>query len=223
MDQDEAFRRVWQTFRTFDRLADGRHDTPAWRSHPGVYAICIVRVPTTELSASLDALHETLARYPHVRVHPRHFLHITLQELGFVCDKPSRAGEISKDRLDEFVSAAATHIYETRPFQMSLGGVNSFQDAAFLDVHDRGRCARLHTRLNELAAFTRTSGYAYLPHSTIAHYTADVPAANLAATLAQWRDRRFATFMVNNIEIVTLRPDEPYPPLEPYAMIPLGG
>lgn len=222
MDQDEAYRRIWQTFRTFRTLADGRHDSSDWRSHPGVYAVCVVRIPTAAVKPALDPFRAALARHPFVRVHPDHFLHVTLQELGFVCDRPGRPDEISPARLEEFATAAAAPIAETRAFDLTLGGANSFQDAAFLDVHDRGRCARLHTRLFELAAIPRTPRYPYLPHSTVAHYTAAVPVDGLPALIAGWRDRRFGSFRVTQVEIVTLRLDEPYPPLESYAVFPLG-
>jgi len=223
MDQDEAYRRVWQTFRTFDRLADGRHDTPDWRAHEGVYAVCIARVPAEALRPALGDLRRALAVYPFVRVHPDHFLHIALQELGFVCDTPNRPDEITPARLDEFVNAAVNPISGFRPFDVTLGGANSFQDAVFLDVHDRGRFARIHTRLHELAAIPRAPKYAYLPHTTIAHYTEEAPIDGLAAVISRWRDQRFGTFRVSQIEVVTLRLDETYPPLEPYAVIPLGG
>lgn len=221
MDQDEAFRRVWQTFRTFDRVADGRHDTADWRSHAGDYAVCIVRIPAGAVAGTLAPVRQVLAERPFVRIHPDHFLHITLQELGFLCDKPGRPDEITPERLDEFVDAAARPVALTRPFEIGLGGVNSFQDAAFLDVHDRGQCARLHARLHELAAVPHMARYAYLPHSTIAHYTEDRPIDGLAGALAPWRDTRFATFRVTQVEVVTLRRDQTYPTLEPFAVIPL--
>lgn len=223
MDQDEAFRRVWQTFRTFGNLADGRHDGPAWRSHEGVYAVCVVRVPPPTLTAPLAECRAALAAYPFVRLHPDRFLHVSLQELGFVCERPERPDEITPERLEEFAGAAAGALADRAPFTVSLGGINSFQDAAFLDVHDDGVCGRLHARLFELAAVARSPRYAFLPHVTIAHYTAEAPIDGLAAELAQWRDVRFAAFPVHAVEIVTLRLDEPYPELEPYALIPLSG
>ena len=223
MDQDEAFRRIWQAFRTLRQTADGRHDTADWRSHDGIYAVCAIRVPAEILQPSLDALRQDLSVYPFARIHPDQFLHIALQELGFVCERPGRRDEISPARLDEFVSAAAGPVGELPPFDIRLGGANSFQDAAFLDVHDRGRCTRVHTRLRDVAAVTTVPRYPDLPHVTIAHYTAEAPLGNLPASLAAWRDRRFGAFTVTRIEVLTLRLDDPYPPLESYAVFPLGG
>ncbi|MDP9357329.1 MAG: 2'-5' RNA ligase family protein [Chloroflexota bacterium] len=223
MEQDEAYRRIWQTFRMFRRLADGRHDTPDWRSHDGVYAVCCIRVPAAALQPDLDTFRRVLAGFPAVRIHPDHFLHIMLQELGFVCETPGRRDEISRARLNEFVTVAAAAIPESEPFQIDLGGANSFQDAAFLDVHDFGRCARLHSRLRDLAAITTIPKYAYLPHMTLAHYIADAPVGGMAATLADWRDHHFGTFSVTQVEVVTLDVDQAYPPLKPYAVFPLRG
>lgn len=223
MDQDEAFRRVWQTFRTFPRLADGRHDDADWRSHDGDYAVCVVRIPVSAIAAPLAACRATLAAHPYVRLHPDGFLHLTLQELGFVCDDPARPDEITPGRLEELATAAAGALASRPPFRIDLGGINSFQDAAFLDVHDDGSCGRLHARLFELTAIARAPRYAFLPHVTVAHYTAAVPNHGLAASLTPWRDVRFGSLLVPAVEIVTLRVDEPYPPLEPYALIPLSG
>lgn len=220
---DAAYERIWKQFRADRRLADGRHDTADWRGHEGVFAGCVIRVPAAALQPSLDEFRRVLAAFPFVRIHPDGFLHVMLQELGFVCPKPERQDEIAPARFDEFVTAASGAIPGVGPFELTLGGANSFDDAAFLEVHDDGCCARLHTRLRELAAIPKPPKFAYLPHVTIAHYTADAPADGLPAAIAPWYNHRFGAFTVTEIEIVTLRLAEPYPPLEPYAIIPLEG
>lgn len=222
-EQDAAYRRIWQTFRTLRQVADGRHDTADWRSRGGVYAVCLIRVPAEALQPELDRCRAALAAFPFVRIHPDGFLHISLQELGFVCDRPSRPDEISPHRLDEFAIAAAAAVGERPSFEVVLGGANSFEDAVFLEVHDGGLCAPLHARLFELAAIPRAPQFAYLPHSTIAHYCAEAPSAHLVAALMPWRTVAFGRFTVDRVEIATLRLDEPYPPFDPFAIIPLHG
>ncbi|HET8521725.1 MAG TPA: 2'-5' RNA ligase family protein, partial [Thermomicrobiales bacterium] len=138
-----------------------------------------------------------------------------------VCEKPDRRDEITPARLEEFIEAASQALAEAPAFEIRLTGANAFQDAVFLDVHDRGHCSRLHTRLRELAAVPTVPKYAYLPHTTIAHFTADAPIDHLPALIAQWRDRQFGAFAVTEIEVITLRLNEPYPPLESYATFPL--
>lgn len=221
--QDASYRRIWQAFRQHSHVADGRHDTADWRARDGVFAGCAIRVPIGSLDPALDELRETLAAFHFVRLHPDHFLHVMLQEVGFVRAQPRRRDEWTSDRLEEYATAATAAVSEATPFDLRLGGANSFQDAVFLDVHDRGACARLHVKLHDLAAVPIVPRFAFLPHTTIAHYTEEAPIGNLPATIAPFRDRRFATFLVEQIEIVTLRLDEPYPELETYAVMPLSG
>ncbi len=222
-EQDEAYRRIWQHLRQVTHVADGRHDLAEWRSHSGDFALCCVRIPPGVLGPALDDLRAALRTFPFVRLHPDAFLHIPVQELGFVTEQPRARDEITPRRLQELIAQAEVPISDFPPFDVALGGINSFVDAAFLDVHDGGHCARLHSRLFDLAATHRTPRYAYLPHVTIAHYTAAAAIDGLAAEVARWRDVRFGSFRAAEVEIVTLRLDEPYPPLEPYAVIPLLG
>ncbi len=221
-EQDESYRRIWQGFRAVTSVADGRHDTDDWRSRRGPFAIALVRVPSFALQPDLDRLRGDLAPFPFVRSHPDGFHHITLQELGFLVDVPSRQDEINQTRLEEFTQAAAAAVSERDPFTATLGGVNSFQDAAFLEVHDGDALEPLHARLLELAAIPRAPQFAYVPHMTVAHYTQDAPNREVAAVLSRWRTTVFGTIDVSEIEIATLRVDEPYPPLESWAVLPLG-
>jgi len=221
--QDASYRRLWQAFRQHRRVADGRHDTPSWRAHDGVFAGCAIRIGADDLQPALAELREALAAYQFVRLHPDHFLHLMLQEIGFICDQPRAKDEWSRERLEEYVTAASGAIAEATPFELRLGGANSFQDAVFLDVHDRGACARLHTRLHDLAAVPVVPRFAYLPHVTVAHYTDESPIGNLPAAIARCRDSRFGTLLVDRIEVITLRLDEAYPALETYAVMPLSG
>jgi 2'-5' RNA ligase len=219
--QDAFYRRVWQSFRSLDHVSDGRHDTPDWRSRQGVFAVCCIRVPAEALQPSLDEIRRGLAQTPNVRTHPDHFLHVMLQELGFVCNEPERPDEIDQERLDEFVAQLPNALEGAPAFELRLGGANSFQDAVFLDVHDRGHCGRLHARLRELAGILTVPRFAYLPHATIAHFTADSPIDDLPALIGRWRDRRFGVFNVVEIEVVTLDVRLTYPRLQTYARFPL--
>lgn len=222
-EQEDAFPKVWESFCELDTLADGRHDTPEWRSHSGVFAVCILRVPAEALQPELDEVREAMSGLPVLRLHPDHFLHISLQELGFVSDQPQHADELSPAELEEFVTLAAAPIGERPPFTVTLGGANSFHDAPFLEVHDEEHSSRLHQRLFEIAAARRSPRFPYLPHVTVGHYTASAPAGPMTEALAPWRNTRFGEFDVTEVEIATIATDEPYPVLQPYAVFPLAG
>jgi 2'-5' RNA ligase len=175
------------------------------------------------MQPGLDALRRDLAALGGARLHPDHFLHIMVQELGFVVDTPGRLDEISAARLEEFAQAATTPVSELRPFPLVLGGANSFQDAAFLDIRGGDPLARIHGRLFDLAAIPHAPDYPYLPHCTIAHYDGTLPTRSAVAALAPWRETVFGGFTVSELEIITLDPSQPYPAMASYAVIPLGG
>jgi 2'-5' RNA ligase len=171
----------------------------------------------------LSVLRENLAELDGARLHPDHFLHIMLQELGFVAESPRQRDEISPARLEEFAQTVVEPISSTRAFSVTLGGANSFQDAAFLEVRGSGPLSRLHDRLFDLAALPTVPSYSYLPHCTIAHYDGTTPHTDVQSVLAPWRNEVFGELTIAEAEIVTLNPDEAYPELVTYAAIPFGG
>jgi len=194
-------------------VADGRHDLAEWRSHGGDFALCCVRIPAGALLPAIADLRSALRQFPFVRLHPDAFLHIPVQELGFVTHRPQARDEITPHRLREMIAQAEVPITDFPPFDVSLGGVNSFVDAAFLDVHDNGWLARIHHRLLDFVAIPPDQRFSYLPHVTIAHYTEPAPIGNLPAVLTPWRDQTLGKLRVETIDIVRLRTNEPYPEL----------
>ncbi len=217
-----AYERVWEAFQRSDSTADGRHDTPYWRSHSGPYAACVVRVSAEDLQPGLAVLRRQLSELQGVRLHPDHFLHIMLQELGFVVATPQQPDEISETRLEEFAQSIVEAISSTRSLPVTLGGVNSFQDAVFLDIRGGSPLARLHERLFDLAALSTMPSYSYLPHCTIAHYDGTTPHDEALSLLTPWRTELIGQFVITEAEIVTLDPQDPYPELNSYAVIPFG-
>ena len=221
-EQEEAYRRIWQHLRQVSSVTDGRHDTEDWRGKDGDFVMCCVRIPPEALFSSLDQVRETLQPFPFVRLHPPEFLHITVQELGFLTDEPRRRGDITQEWLDEFIGQSANPVGEFSPFAVALGGINSFVDAAFLDVHDDGWLSRIHGRLIDFVSIPPSTRYSYLPVATIAHYTRSAPVGNLVAALTPWRDQIFARFRVETVDIVKLRTGVPYPELEVIHQFELG-
>jgi len=146
-----------------------------------------------------------------------------LQEVGFVVETPRQPDEISAARLEEFAQSIVEPISSTRAWPVTLGGVNSFQDAIFLDVRGGGPLSRLHERLFDLAALPTLPSYSYLPHCTIAHYDGTTPHDEAQALLAPRRNDLIGEFTIAEVEIVTLDPNEPYPELSTYAVIPFSG
>jgi len=212
--QDEAYRRIWQNLRTLNEVEDGRHDTPRWRAHGGPFAMCCVRVPAACFGPELDRLRQALVSFPFVRILPDTFLHIPIQEIGFLAPAPVQRDELTRTRLDELIAQAQRPLLDFPTFPVVLGPANSFADAAFLDVGDDGWLSRIHRRMLDFIAVTPSTRYPYLPHLTIAHYDRVAPIGNLPAVLAGWRDLPLGEFVVDRVEIVTIDTQEAFPPLE---------
>lgn len=218
-----AYDRVWQSFQVASATADGRHDESRWREHAGPYAACVVRVDGNALQPELRALLGGIERLTGVRAHPRHFLHVMLQELGYLVDEPDHPDEISRARLEEFALSAIEPVSSMEPIEITLGGANAFQDAVFLEVGGGETLSRLHARLFDLAALPSIPEYPYLPHCTVAHFTGEIPAGEAASAIEPWRDQAFGAISISEVEIVTLDTRVTYPELLSYAVIPLGG
>lgn len=218
-----AYGRVWDAFVASSHTADGRHDNTRWREHTGPYAACIVRVNAGAIANELWPLRQALSAVPEVRLHPDGFLHVMIQELGFVTENPTAPDEITPARLEEFAIAAVEPIAATSPFSLDFGGANAFLDAVFLEVDPGETLNHLHDRLLDLAALPWSSEFSYLPHCTIAHFTGEAPTPAAVTAIAPWRGHSFGSEPITEIEIVTLDTWDPYPQLSPYAAIPLNG
>lgn len=147
-------------------------------------------------------------------MHPPSFLHISIQEIGFLSDAPARRDEITRKDLDELISQAHRPLLDFPAFRVVLGPVNSFADAAFLDVDDDGWLSRIHRRLLDFSTVPPSTRYPYLPHMTLAHYDRTAPIGNLPAVLAEWRDLPLGEFTVDRVEVVLLDTQETFPPFE---------
>ncbi len=214
MQQREAYRRIWQNLRMVNDVRDGRHDTADWREHAGQFAMCCVRVPSSCFLPELDDLRSVLESIPYVRLHPASFLHIPIQEIGFTSETPVRRNELTRKGLDEFIAQAHRPMLDFPSFPIVLGPVNSFADAAFLDVDDDGWLSRIHQRLLDFATVPPSTRYPYLPHMTLAHYDRTAPIGNLPAVLAEWRDMPLGEFVVDRIDVVLLDTQETFPPFD---------
>lgn len=220
-DLIQAYDRVWSAFSEGTETADGRHDTQRWRAHADPFAACIVRVNAGDLGPGFGLLRRDLTHLHGVRQHPDHFMHIMLQELGFVVDDPYARDEISSGRLEEFAQAAIEPASSTSTFKVTMGGVNAFQDAIFLEVGSGAGLTLLHERLFELAAVPGVPDFTYVPHSTIAHFDGTASHAAALKAIAPWRREKLGEFVIDEIEVVLIDTGQPYPVLESFAVIPL--
>lgn len=206
-EQDEAYRRIWANLRQVNHVVDGRHDTQDWYRRTGDFVYVCARIPEEVLAPHYQELMEALGEFPFVRPIPAALLNVTVQELGYLTDRPEGRDEITAKWLDEFVQQASSPVQSFPPFDVRLGGANSYVDAAFIDVHDNGWLSRIHTRLLDFVSQPPRMRYAYLPELIIAQYIERAPADNLVRVLTPFRDMTFGEFRVTHIDVMRVRTD----------------
>jgi 2'-5' RNA ligase len=209
-EQDEAYRRIWANLRQVDQVVDGRHDTEDWYHRGGDFVYVCARIPEDALSPAYDELVATLSAFSFARPVPRSFLNITLQELGYLTERSASRDEITNEWLDEFIQQAAVPIQSFSPFDVTLGGANSFVDAAFVDVHDNGWLSRIHVRLLDFVSQPPSMRYAYLPELIVAQYVEVAPVKSLVRKLTPFRDATFGSFRVSHIDIMRVSTSEAF-------------
>lgn len=211
--QDEAFRNIWQALRQHDRMLPGMERRVAGRDRAASYVTCAIRVPvTSELAAALDPLRTALDAQGGVSLLPDDALTITIQELGFLVDNPSRPDEISRERLQEFCEQAEVPICDFPAFHVEIGGFNSFLDTPFLDIHDDGWCSRIHHRLRDFVLLAPNDDFAYLPHVVLGYYTEERSIGSFPAKMAPWRDQRFGSFTATSVDLLEMSTHDPLAP-----------
>lgn len=209
-EQDEAYRRIWANLRQVDRVVDGRHDTDDWYARTGDFVYVCARIPIDVLTPDYERLVETLERFPFARIVPRPYLNITVQELGYLTERPVGRDEITQHWLDEFIQHAERPIGSFRPFDVRLGGANSYVDAAFIDVHDNGWLSRIHNRLLDFVSQPPSTRYAYLPELIVAQYVQVAPIDTLVRALTPFRDTAFETFRITTIDVMRVSTSETF-------------
>lgn len=209
-EQDEAFRRIWANLRQVDHVVDGRHDTEDWYGREGDFIYVCARIPEDVLTSDYDRMIEALGQFSFARIVPRHLLNVTVQELGYLTQRPGGRDEITRQWLDEFIHHAATPIQSFPPFDVKLGGANSYVDAAFIDVHDNGWLSRIHGRLLDFVSQPPSMRYAYLPELVVAQYIEEAPIESLVRALTPLRDTTFGTFRVTAIDVMRVSTAETY-------------
>lgn len=209
-EQERTYQAIWANLRQMDNVMDGRHDTVDWYERKGDFVIMCARIPEGVLDGKYADFTRRLSHLPYARVVPRPILNITIQELGYLTDRPRGRDEITQDWLDEFIQQAEIPIRAFRPFEISLGGANAYADAAFLDVHDGGWFHRIQANMVDLVSQPPRMRHAYLPELIIVQFIDEAPIQTLVRDLLPWRDTNFGRFTVERLDILKFDTSVPF-------------
>lgn len=221
-EQDASYRAIWSQLRQIDTVADGRHDTDDYMNRRGDLVIICARVPVAALLPAFHQVREVLSAHEYVRLIPEDMLIITVQELGYLSPRPNGRDEITEDWLNEYIEQCHLSLKDFRPFEVRLGGTNSYSDAAFLDVHDNGWFSRIHEVLVDFVSQPPRTRYPYLPELIVAQYTQDAPMGTLVHDLTPFRDMEMGAFRVERIEVVRIPTTEAFAEPRVVQSYPLG-
>lgn len=221
-EQDESYRRIWSHLRQIERVADGRHDTTNYLDRSGDLVIICARVPADCFSPALHDLQNVLKKHDFVRIVPESSYNITVQELGYLSPRPNGRDEITEQWLDEYLEQCQLSLKDFRPFDVRIGGANSYADAAFLDIHDNGWFSRIHEVLVDFVSQPPRTRYPYLPELIIAQYMFDAPIGTLVHDLTPFRDINLGNFRVEQIDVIRIPTNEAFGEAKLVQSYPLG-
>ena len=203
-EQDASYLKIWSQLRQLEYVQDGRHDTSNFLNRSGDLVIVCARVNAEDLSPAFNELKESLSSIDFVRPVPANTYNITVQELGYLSERPNGRDEITQTWLDEYLEQCHISLRDFRPFDVTFGGANSYADAAFLDVHDNGWLSRIHDVLVDFVSQPPRTRYPYLPEFVFAQYTRRAPIGSLVATLTPFRDMTYGTFRVESVDVLRI-------------------
>jgi 2'-5' RNA ligase len=177
-------------------------DYPEWRRGRKTYAVWILRLGDETILEKFRAAREYLSGY---LLEPyRRQPHITLFVCGFLVEEPKFNDDFTSIQFESQIRALEEASIE--PFEIEVGGLNSFASAPFLEVGDPdGGIARLREALSHGAREFRTAPYT--PHLTIGLYAAAFPSEEITAKLAVFHGKQI-WLKVKQIAFVTYRAQE---------------
>lgn len=209
-EQDASYLKIWSQLRQFETVEDGRHDTSDFLNRSGDLVIVCARIHPDTLPPAFFDLSDSLAEIDYVRPVPPNMYNVTVQELGFLSERPNGRDEITELWLEEYLEQCQISLRDFRPFDVTLGGANSYVDAAFLDVHDDGWFSRIHDILVDFVSQPPRTRFPFLPEFVFAQYTREAPVGKLVPILTPYRDMTFGTFRVDSVDVLRIPTTEPY-------------
>ncbi len=220
----DVYTEIWEKFKRERRLEFGGHKDPEWRDGHALSASFVVPVEALRLREGLKPLRDVLSPFPFVSLHPDYFMHLTLLPLGFLVPEPEGENELSRERLEELETQAREALRGFSAFEVELANLNVFPGAAFVEAREGKMLEELRDAVCGGCGLEKTSGPLHL---TLAYLQAEdgAPAPDeFVAAVERYRNWPVGKFAVERVEITLLNlGSSPYPELETFARIPLGG
>lgn len=220
----DGYAEIWERFKRERRLEFGGHTDPEWREGHAVSASLVAPVEAPHLREGLKPLRDALRPFPFVSLHPDHFMHLTLLPLGFLVPEPNAENELSRERLEELEAQAREALVGFPAFEMDLANLNVFPGAAFVEARDGGILEKLRDAVCGRCGIAKTSGPLHLTLAYLQEADGALAPDDFVVAVERYRDWPVGKVSIERVEITLLNlGSSPYPELETFARIPLGG
>lgn len=189
-------------------LACELRDYPEWHRGRTRYAVWMLSVECPQILARLQRAQQHLGDWLHQGY--RRQAHITL----FVCGFPVEQARFEDDFPLERLAAQQQAVLELgiAPFELHIGGLDSFASAPFLTVNDPNQhLVALRAALGKHSAEIRQSPYH--AHLTVGLYARALPCAQISQSLAAFADRDPLPLTVEALHYSTYAAEELFGPL----------
>jgi 2'-5' RNA ligase len=190
---------VWNDFLSCEKtLATQNRDYREWHKGRGKFAVWTIEIRNTRVWSRFDAAMDCLEKFLFVPYQRQP--HITLLVCGFLTRNPCFDDDYGSQSLQRHVQ----NLQQARitPFEIQIGGLNSFAAAPFLEVFDvRGGLGQIREVLGSSHCEIRTRPY--VPHLTIGLYAGAYPVGQVAEKISEFPENSWMTCLVDSITLST--------------------
>ena len=170
---------TWQSFIQQQHThAAEKREYPEWHKNRPRYYLWAIDSDTALVNKRLQKYHSL---FQDLLVHPyERQAHITLAISGFLGKHVIHNDDITQAAIAK--QQEVLHALKLTPFIVSIGGINSFSSAPFLEVMDPSGSLEVirNTLIDDRKDFRNTH---YIPHVTLGLYSANHAVASIAAMI----------------------------------------
>jgi 2'-5' RNA ligase len=218
VNSEERHQMVWNEFLSSGRtLRSEERDYKEWHKGRREYAAWMIDIQSEPVRSRFDAAREHLAEF---LLEPyRRQAHVTLFVCGFLVEVPRFDDDYAIEERKYHLRALREA--EIAPFEIKVGGINSFAATPFLEVFDVGGGIK---RVREVLSSTRCEIRAgeYVPHLTLGLYSGEFEVAGVAERISSFGAVSPITYLVDEISLTTYSAFEIAGPLAAAYGVDLG-
>lgn len=193
------YKKLWHEFIHADKTLPAiKRDYPEWHKGRDRYFLWAITLRNDSVSAKINAIKPTLASYlvhPYIRQ-----LHITLYVCGFMVKEKNFNDNY--DMVTRERQIALLQQLDLTSFDLSLGAVNSFLSAPFVEIIDpTGSLIQIRKTLLSLHDEIRTTEFT--PHITLGIYKDEYNCQEISKVLQSYESFADEKLCVNKLSLMS--------------------